>query len=282
MATIGEALAEAARQLAGAGVEEAAREAAWLLAHAMGTSAGRLRLTPGEPVPPSQLAEFTEFVRRRAAREPIQYILGTEEFLGLSFRVTPAVLIPRLDTEVLVRLAADRLQSHPGPRVADIGTGSGAIAVGLASLLPRAAVVATDLSPEALAVARMNAAGNHVADRVTFRQGDLLEPLQGERFAAILSNPPYIDEAEWERLMPEVRTWEPKGALTPGPDGLALYRRLAAGAQAYLEPGGFLAVEVGYQQAAAVRDLFADAGYIAETHLDTAGVRRVVVGERAR
>jgi release factor glutamine methyltransferase len=263
-------------------VEEAAREAAWLLAHAMGTSAGRLRLTPGEPVPPSQLAEFTEFVRRRAAREPIQYILGTEEFLGLSFRVTPAVLIPRLDTEVLVRLAADRLQSHPGPRVADIGTGSGAIAVGLASLLPRAAVVATDLSPEALAVARMNAAGNHVADRVTFRQGDLLEPLQGERFAAILSNPPYIDEAEWERLMPEVRTWEPKGALTPGPDGLALYRRLAAGAQAYLEPGGFLAVEVGYQQAAAVRDLFADAGYIAETHLDTAGVRRVVVGERAR
>jgi release factor glutamine methyltransferase len=282
VATIGEALAEAARQLAGAGVEEAAREAAWLLAHAMGTSAGRLRLTPGEPVPPSQLAEFTEFVRRRAAREPIQYILGTEEFLGLSFRVTPAVLIPRLDTEVLVRLAADRLQSHPGPRVADIGTGSGAIAVGLASLLPRAAVVATDLSPEALAVARMNAAGNHVADRVTFRQGDLLEPLQGERFAAILSNPPYIDEAEWERLMPEVRTWEPKGALTPGPDGLALYRRLAAGAQAYLEPGGFLAVEVGYQQAAAVRDLFADAGHIAETHLDTAGVRRVVVGERAR
>jgi release factor glutamine methyltransferase len=281
VATIGGALAEATRRLEQAGVADAAREAGWLLAHVTHTAVGLLRLVPNELVPPITMEAYIGLVMRRVSREPIQYLLGTEEFLGLTFKVTPAVLIPRLDTEVLVRQAAGRLARRP-VWVADIGTGSGAIAVGLAHLLPGATVLATEISPGALGVARENAARNGVADRVEFRQGDLLAPLRGARFDAIISNPPYIDEAEWETLMPEVRQWEPKGALTPGADGLALYRRLAAGAPSLLEPGGFLAVEVGHRQAGAVAALFARAGLRTVTHCDTAGIERVVVGEKSR
>lgn len=277
MMTVKAALASGATRLAGAGVVDAEREAAWLLAHVLGTSAGGLRLRPAEPLSPNRHAAYTQFVERRAAREPIQYILGTEEFMGLPFRVTPAVLIPRLDTEVLVQAALDRLGAGP-VRVVDIGTGSGAIAVAFAANRPAASVVAVDVSREALAVARENAAHNGVADRVEFRQGDLLAPLGSERFDAILSNPPYIDEAEWAELMPEVCSWEPKGALTPGSDGMLFYRRLAAEAPARLLPGGFLAVEVGYSQAAAVADLFARAGLATTVHADTAGIDRVVIG----
>lgn len=277
MTSVRAALAAAADSLARAGVDDAGREVAWLLAHVLGVSAGTLRLRAGEVLGEGALARFAGLVERRAAREPIQYILGTEEFLGLSFMVTPAVLIPRLDTETLVREAAARLGG--AARVADIGTGSGAIAVAMAALLPQATVVAVDISPGALEVARANAMRNGVGERVDFRQGDLLEPLRGETFDAILSNPPYIDEAEWEELMPEVRRYEPKGALTPGPDGLALYRRLAHEAPALLAPKGFLAVEVGHRQAGAVGELFAAAGLDVVIRQDTAGIDRVVLGQ---
>jgi release factor glutamine methyltransferase len=277
MSTVKAALASGATRLAEAGVVDAGQEAAWLLAHVLGTSAGGLRLRSAEVLPAERMAAYTQFVERRAAREPVQYILGTEEFMGLVFRVTPAVLIPRLDTEVLVQAALARLGAGP-VRAADIGTGSGAIAVALAALRPAAAVVAVDVSAEALAVAQENAARNGVADRVEFRQGDLLAPLGSEPFDAILSNPPYIDEAEWAELMPEVHAWEPKGALTPGPDGLVFYRRLAAEAPSRLRPGGFLAVEVGYSQAGAVAGLFARAGLATAVYTDTAGIDRVVVG----
>lgn len=280
MTTVREALADAARRLAGAGVDDAEREAVWMLAHVLGTSAGRVRLQAGEPLDADAAADFTNLVGRRAEREPLQYILGTEEFMGMSLRVTPAVLIPRFDTETLVRQAATLLKGSV--RVADIGAGSGAIAIGLATLLPEAEVVAVDISAEALIVARENALANGVGDRIDFRHGDLVSPLVGgEPFDAVLSNPPYIDEAEWAELMPEVRRFEPKGALTPGPDGLVLYRRLAAEAPPLLKPGGFLAVEVGYRQAVAVADLFRCAGLVVSVFPDTAGIDRVVVGHKA-
>jgi release factor glutamine methyltransferase len=281
MMTVREALADAVRRLTRAGVEDAEREAVWLLAHTLGTSAGGVRMRSGQPLGDHDAAAFHGLVARRAAREPLQYILGTEEFMGMTFQVTPAVLIPRFDTETLVREVAARLSG--AVRVADIGTGSGAIAVGLASLLPEARVVAVDISPEALSVARENARANGVADRVTFGLGDLVAPLaQDQPFDAIVSNPPYIDEAEWTELMPEVRQFEPKGALTPGPDGLLLYRRLAAEAPPMLRPGGFLAVEVGFRQAGAVAAIFRSAGLAVGVFPDTAGIDRVVMGHQAK
>lgn len=279
MTTVRAALRRAAERLAVAGVADAEREAGWLLAHLLGCSAGALRLRAASELDAEQAQGFEALVARRERREPIQYILGTEEFMGLTFHLTPAVLIPRLDTETLVEQAVARLAGRGPVRVADIGTGSGAIAVAVAHLLPEAGVVAVDLSGEALAVARENGARNGVAGRVEFRQGDLLAPLAGERFDAILSNPPYIGEDEVSGLMPEVRDWEPHLALTPGADGLIIYRRLAAEAPALLKPGGLLGVEVGFRQAQAVADLFRQAG-LGEIAIyrDTAEIERAVFG----
>nr|WP_245302875.1 peptide chain release factor N(5)-glutamine methyltransferase [Symbiobacterium terraclitae] len=284
-------LAEARARLAAAGVDGSDREAAWLLAHVLGCTAGALAARRAEALPPAAAAAFGALVARRAAREPLQYILGTEEFMGLTFQVSPAVLIPRQDTAVLVEQAVAWLTraAEAGREpvlVADVGTGSGAIAVAVARLLPRARVVAVDVSAAALAVAAENARLNGVADRVEFRQGDLLAPLRAEsgavRFAAILCNPPYIGEAEIPGLMPEVRDWEPRIALSPGADALAFYRRLAREAPSLLRPGGFLAVEVGAGQAQAVAGLFQAAGFEGiAVYPDSAGVDRAVFGSVA-
>ena len=292
--SVGEALAGARQRLRAAGVDGADREAAWLLAHVLGCSAGALLARRDEPLPQEADEAYAALVARRERREPLQYILGTEEFMGLTFRVTPAVLIPRLDTAVLVEQAVARLAGRGPVRVADVGTGSGALAVAVAHRLPAARVVAVDVSPSALAVAAENARLNGVADRVELRQGDLLEPLRADApaaagigaddvwFDAILSNPPYISEPELEGLMPEVRDWEPRLALAAGPDGLIFYRRLAAEAPAFLRPGGFLGVEVGAGQAGAVAGLFRAAGFVGITvHADTAGVDRAVFGSVA-
>lgn len=293
--TVGEALARARAALAAAGVADAGREAAWLLGHVLGCSAGALLARRDEPLPAEAWEAYEALVARRSAREPLQYILGTAEFLGLTFRVTPAVLIPRLDTAVLVEEAVARLRAWRaaagGPaapagelRVADIGTGSGAIAVAVAHLLPEAQVVAVDVSAAALAVAEENARRNGVAGRVRFRLGDLAAPLaeEGGRFAAILSNPPYIPEGDIPGLMPEVRDWEPRLALAGGQDGLAFFRRLAREAAPLLLPGGFLGVEVGIGQAPAVAALFREAGLVdVAVYRDTAGVERAVFGSAA-
>lgn len=279
MTTVRAALADGAGRLSAAGIDDAATEAGWILAHVLGSSAGALRLQGDQPLRQSHANAFAGLIDRRAMREPIQYLLGTQEFMGLSLAVTPAVLIPRLDTETLVTAAVEHLSGSP--LVADIGTGSGAIAIALAVHLPRASLVATDISEAALAVARGNADRHGVAGRIAFRQGDLLAPLEGAAYDAILVNPPYIDEAEWRELEPDVRDWEPRGALTPGPDGLEPYRRLAFGAPPLLKPGGFLAVEVGHRQAAAVSALFAAAGLQVTLFGDTAGIERVVMGRLA-
>lgn len=278
MATVGGLLARAAERLKPAGVPDAEREALWLLAHQLGWTAGAARSRLMVEVAEPDATAFLVMVNRRAAREPIQYIIGTEEFMGLTFQVTPAVLIPRPDTEVLVRVSAARLT---GPvRIADIGTGSGCIAVALALALPEARVVAVDLSAEALRVAAANAAVHGVDARVEFRQGDLLAPLAGEDFHAILSNPPYIGVGELSDLAPEVAAWEPHMALTPGPDGTEAIRRILAQAATCLAPDGFIGIEIGAGQAEAIQDLFRSSGYAPELFPDSGGMGRMVLGRR--
>lgn len=277
------ALRRARARLRAAGVPDPDREARWLLAHALGVPASHPALAVDGPLPPDAAAHFWRMVARREAREPLAYILGTQEFMGLTLRVTPDVLVPRADTATLVEATlaflAEAFPGEPAPRVADVGTGSGCVALALCARLPGARVWATDLSPGALAVARENALAAGLADRVTFLPGDLLDPLPpGLRLHAIVSNPPYIADDEWPGLMPEVRDYEPRLALAGGADGLDVVRRLAAAAPPRLVAGGCLLIEVGYRQAPRAADLLRRAGLEVRVHRDAAGHPRVVAG----
>ncbi len=256
------------------GVENARLEAEWMLCAATGLDRVGLYLNFEKPLNEAELAAYRAMVARRARREPLQYILGTQEFHGLEFEVTPDVLIPRHDTETLV---AEALARMPGAMsVLDIGTGSGCIAVAMARELPNATVSAIDLSGAALAVAKRNAERNGV--RVEYLEGPLLEPVKGRSFDLIVSNPPYIPPADIERLEPEVRDFEPRSALDGGPDGLDFYRTLVPAALPCLNPAGWLLVEVGIGQAGDVAKLFRDSGGYGEpvTALDPGGIERVV------
>lgn len=238
------------------GIESARRDAELLLGSSLKLDRVGVYLHFDRPLQESELTAYRALVVRRANREPLQYILGETEFWSLSFAVSPAVLIPRADTEVLVEEA---LRLNCGPRILDVGTGSGAIAVSLAHELVDAEVVALDISPEALLVAQANARRNGVDDRIVFLEGDLARLPEGP-FDLIVSNPPYIPAADVDGLMPEVRDFEPRRALDGGLDGLYPYRMLAAQACLCLAPGGWLLVEVGIDQALAVRQMFAEAG----------------------
>ena len=282
--TLSALLADATTRLTAAGIPAAAAraEARMLVQHAFGLTREQLILRPDVELDAMRLEPL---LLRRAGREPLAYILGERAFYGLSFRVTPAVLIPRPETEHLVETVIGSLAPDNGGihAVLDIGTGSGCIAVTLAKLLPNAQVWATDISEAALDVARENAARHGV--RVAFYQGDLLAPLPpGQCFNVIVSNPPYIAPSEASTLEPEVRDFEPHTALfDPIFDGagLSFYRRLASEAPARLVPGGLLAVEVGQGQDEAVAQLWRDAGLIAVSITpDLAGIGRVVSGNK--
>ena len=269
---------DATQRLTNAGIlaDEARTEARLLIQHVFGLTREQLILRPDQELDEALLEPL---LARRASREPLAYLLGERGFYGLSFRVTPAVLIPRPETELLVEAALAVGQGH----ILDIGTGSGCIAVTLAKLLPNASVWATDISEAALDVARENAARHGVV--VTFALGDLLAPLpQGLCFDVIVSNPPYIAPADATTLEPEVGVFEPHTALfdpISGSDGLTLYRRLASEAPAWLTEGGWLMVEVGQGQAEAVAALFADAGLTAiDVREDLAGIPRVVLAQK--
>lgn len=226
---------------------------------------------------------FREFIRRRVDGWPVAYLLGEREFFLLPFEVTPAVLIPRPETETLVAEAVSLLKKLPAPAVLDLCTGSGCIAVSLAHGAKTARVTATDVSPDALDVAGRNAARNGVADRVEFRAGDLFAALPpGAAFDLVATNPPYVTQAELAGLQPEVRDHEPRLALDGGPDGLAFYRRIAAGVEAVLKPGGWLLAEIGATQNEAVTGLFAGRPEleVVKTLKDAAGLPRVVVARR--
>jgi release factor glutamine methyltransferase len=261
--------------LAGKGVENARLEAEWLLCEALSLDRVGLYLNFDKPLQESELASYRGMVARRAKREPLQHILGTQEFMGLQFRTTPAALIPRHDTEVLVN---ESLKAVPEAHsVLDIGTGSGCVAIALARSLPGAAVVSVDISEEALELARQNAALNSVS--VDFRKGSLFDPVKGERFDLVVSNPPYIPAADIENLQPEVRDFEPRSALDGGFDGLDFYRLMIPAAPDYLTPGGWLLLEVGAGQSAEVSEMFAKNGFSAIfSAKDPGGIERVVEG----
>jgi release factor glutamine methyltransferase len=248
---------------------------AWLIAH------------DGEPLAADAAATFCDLIERRLASEPIQYITGEAEFYGLPFHVNRDVLIPRPETEHLVEKAialAQKLRQAgmiPKLRIVDVGTGSGAIAVALAHALPFAEITATDVSAAALVVAKSNAARNGFADRIRFFEGDLLEPVAGERFDIAVSNPPYVPESDRDTLNVEVRDYEPSQALFAGEDGLAIYRRLIPAAFGALVPGGFVALEIGYRQQKGVQALLAEAGFSGiESTNDLQKIPRVVVARR--
>lgn len=261
------------------GIEGGRLDAELLLSDTLKLDRVGLYLNYDRPLSALELETFRAAVGRRAKREPLQYIRGEAEFWSLPFTVSPAVLIPRPDTEVLVEEALKRISGTC--RVLDVGTGSGAIAIAIADERPEAKVEAVDLSPEALTVARGNAERNGVADRVALRQGDLRQ-LTGADYDLVVSNPPYIPSADLAGLMPEVREFEPLLALDGGKDGLYAYRLLAAQAATLLKPGGWLLLEVGIGQAEAVAGLMQTAGLVEIfTRADYAGVARVVGGQLA-
>lgn len=262
--------------LAEKGIENARLETEWLLGAALGLDRVGLYVSFDKPLNQDELGAIRGLVARRAKREPLQYILGSQEFFGLDFEVTPAVLIPRHDTEVLVEEALKRAPAAGS--ILDIGVGSGCIAVALAKHLPEATVQGVDRSAAALALARRNVERHGV--RVTLMEGSLFEPVAGERFDMIVSNPPYIPTADIETLQPEVRDAEPRGALDGGADGLDLYRLIVSGAPGHLAPGGWLLVEVGISQAPPVVTLFERAGFgDCFTAQDPNGIDRVVGGK---
>ena len=248
------------------------REARLLLCHVLGLSLAALETHPERKVSSGDTASFRALVARRTAGEPIAYLMGHREFHGLDFRVTPDVLIPREETELLVELALEAKAA----RILDLGTGSGCLAIAVAKSLPGAEVTAVDASAAALDVARGNAARHEVS--VRFLQGDWFAPLAGERFDLILANPPYVAEADPHLAQGDVR-FEPRGALAAGPQGLDDIRRIAAAAPVHLVPCGRLWLEHGYDQASAVAALLAAAGFAAiEQRRDLAGILRVSGG----
>ncbi|MCW5801933.1 MAG: peptide chain release factor N(5)-glutamine methyltransferase [Deltaproteobacteria bacterium] len=245
-----------------AGIGSARLEAQLLLAHAL--SCTRMELYTGfdRPLGDAELASYRALIKRRLAGESVAYLLGEQEFWGLLFHVDASVLVPRPDTETVIEVVRSLRPDRAAPcRILDLCTGSGAIAIALAVELPAARVVATDLSAAAVAIARRNAERNRVADRVDVREGDLFAPLATtERFDVIVANPPYIASAVIPTLSAEVRG-EPRLALDGGPDGLAFYDRICAAAPTYLDPGGALVLEHGYDQAEPVRERLVAAGF---------------------
>lgn len=276
--TIGRILKWTEQYFKGKGIESPRLDAEVLLSHILGRERIYLYVHFDEPLEPAELARYREAIKQRVQRVPVAYIIGEKEFMGLTFKVTADTLVPRPDTEILVQAAVERLRARgETPRFADIGTGSGAICLSILHFLPKAQADTVDISPAARAVAEENAAALEVADRVTFHTGDLLAPLAGQCYDAILSNPPYIPDGDIAALAPEVRLKEPRTALAGGKDGLDFYRRLTADAPAHLKDGGFLAVEVGIHQAAPVAALAVPAFSRTEILKDYAGIERVVI-----
>lgn len=232
-----------------------------------------------EAATPEQLAALDTLADRRLAGEPVSRIIGEKEFWGLSFRLNDATLVPRPETEMLVQRGIEEVGGLEQPRILDLGTGTGCIAIALLTEVPEMAAVAVDLAEEALAMARFNARRHGVADRFEGRQGSWFDPIEpAERFDLIISNPPYIESAAIGTLMVEVREHDPRLALDGGPDGVRPYRAIAREAASFLKPGGALLLEIGTGQGAAVTDILAEAGFKQiEVEYDLGGHERMIV-----
>ncbi len=273
---------------AGPHPDRARRDAELLLRHVMQHERAALLARWTEKLDEREAAQYAAVIERRATGEPVQYILGETEFYGLPLRVTPDVLIPRPETEHLVEKALELAARFTRPRIVDVGTGSGAIAIALAHEVPTASVTAIDLSGPALAIAQENAERNGVASRISFLRGDLLAPIADgirpavERVDIVVSNPPYIAKTERASLAVEVREFEPAIALFAGDDGLDVYRRLIPAAFVALVQGGFIVLEIGYGQQHAIRELLEASGFLdIEFTPDLQGIARVASAQRA-
>jgi release factor glutamine methyltransferase len=274
VATVAEALRLALAPLRAAGVQDAATDARRLMAHALAIDPGRLTLHLPDPMTLSQAAIFEQALTARVSRQPVAQIIGQRDFFGLCFRVTKDTLDPRPDTETLVSEAL----REPFAKLLDLGTGTGCVLLACLQNMPIAVGTGTDLSPQAIAVAKGNAVALGLAGRARFQISDWFSEVSG-RFDLIVSNPPYITATEMADLDPEVREHEPHLALTPGGDGLDAYRAITLGAPARLMAGGRLIVEIGWQQGLAVSQLFAAAGLVGIGVLpDLSGRDRVVLG----
>jgi len=281
------------------GISQPRLDAEILLAHALGTERIGLYLAYEREVETDARARFREWVQRRAEGEPTRYLVGGCEFMSLAFKVGPGCLIPRPETELLVEEVMARCgktRAHApvaggapadgAITVIDLCTGCGCVAVSVGVHVPESNVVATDISALALAMARANAAAHGVADRVAFLEGDLYEALEAAGAAPadfLVANPPYVAEAEWETLQPEIRNHEPREALVAGPEGTEVIERIVQGAPAHLKPGGTLLVEIGASQGPAVRDLAAGVCGLVDVEIrkDYAGHDRMLVARRA-
>lgn len=271
MAKPGMAVTSIAEALRIAGIDPG--EARTLLRTVLRASDAHLAAYPEQELTASQQAGYLAWVERRRAGEPVAYLIGEREFYSLAFKVTPAVLIPRPETELLVEATLERVPAHASCRVLDLATGSGCIAVAIARHRSRARVTATDISRDALELARENAARHGV--NVEIVESDWFSALSGRRFDLIVSNPPYVAEGDPHLAAGDLR-FEPQQALVAGADGLACIRAIVAQARAHLEPGGALLFEHGYDQAGHCRSLLARAGYKKEfSRCDLAGIERV-------
>ena len=281
--TVSEALRLAEQRLREAGVPEPALDAERLLRHTLAWDRAAVITRGAVELPAGDEERFLMLVDQRAARRPLQHITGTQAFWRHDFLVTPDVLIPRPETEVLVEAALELMRGRDAPIVVDVGTGSGCVALSIAAERPDAVVHAVDISAAALAVAGENARRLGLRDRVEMHHGDLLEPVARlrERVDLVVSNPPYVDPGEIPTLSPEVRGHEPPGALLASDPPYGIYRRLAAESCHMLRPGGHLLVEVGAGMAEAVAQVLRSAGLAGtETRPDLAGIARVVLGRR--
>ncbi|MDH4082573.1 MAG: peptide chain release factor N(5)-glutamine methyltransferase [Nitrospira sp.] len=285
--TVGALLAWARQLLDNTGTTNVAQEALWLLASALEMEHHALVSRAEQPVTTDQLARAKTFVSRRIAREPLQYILGTQEFCGLDFAVTSSVLIPRPETELLVHAVLKEGGLAEGATLVDVGTGSGCMAVTFATILEGIRIVAVDCSVEALAVAKSNAVRHGVGEKIVWSEGNLLSPLRDRitlgTVDVIVSNPPYITEEEWEKLQPEVRNFEPRLALIAGPRGTEFHERLFHDAKEFLAPDGLLVMEIGLGQLPLVQHAAEQAGGYTrlQTIKDEAGIDRVIIARRA-
>jgi release factor glutamine methyltransferase len=272
--TVLEAIQKSTEFLARKGVESPRLQAELLLAHLLKLPRMKLYLEFERTLAPAEQERYREMIKRRGQREPLQHIVGSASFCGFEMAVNRHVLIPRPETELLAEqgwiflstINSDKSRASSQPATAfDFGTGSGCIAIALAAKSPAARVFASDVSPEALELAKQNAARHNVSERIQFFPGDGFAALpKDNRFDLIISNPPYIPTAEIESLQPEVRDYDPRGALDGGPDGLDCFRRLASEALPFLRPGGRIMLEFGDGQAEALTKIFGEQKWIVE------------------
>lgn len=272
-------LIDATKTLSAENIDSPRLDAEILLAHVLGWRRLNLYIDADKTLPLGSVLRFNELLNLRRKKIPVAYLTGTREFMGLSFAVNENVLIPRPDTEILTELVGEYLRGIGGNvTFADLGVGSGAICVSILKFVKTARACAVDISAKALNVAQLNAQKFHVEDRAEFFCGDLFAPIEGRKFNAIVSNPPYIPTRELETLQAEVQR-EPRLALDGGEDGLNFYRRIISDAPKFLLEGGALAVEVGINQSEAVKNLFEAAGFVeVEIVRDLANIERVVAG----